>query len=200
MGDDPLARNGLALLLAEEAGLTVVAQAAPGAEAIAAARIHRPHAAAWDLGFERKPDLEGLRALAEAGTPVLALLAGEDSAPDALAGGARGVLFRDAEGGRISTALRAIAQGLIVIDEALAASLLRPQPAPAAALVEPLTPRELEVLQLLSQGLSNRFIAQKLGISEHTAKFHVNAILGKLGVQGRTEAVVHAARLGLVVL
>ena len=67
-------------------------------------------------------------------------------------------------------------------------------------LAEPLTPRELEVLQLLSQGLPNKRIAQRLAISEHTVKFHVNAILGKLSVQSRSEAIVHAVRMGLVVL
>jgi DNA-binding CsgD family transcriptional regulator len=63
-----------------------------------------------------------------------------------------------------------------------------------------LTPREREVLALLAEGLSNKAIADRLAISEHTAKFHVNAVLAKLGVQRRTEAVVRAARLGLVTL
>jgi DNA-binding NarL/FixJ family response regulator len=66
--------------------------------------------------------------------------------------------------------------------------------------VESLTDRELQVLSRLAEGLSNKQIAARLGISEHTAKFHVNAILGKLGVQSRTEAVVRAARLGLLML
>jgi two-component system, NarL family, nitrate/nitrite response regulator NarL len=64
----------------------------------------------------------------------------------------------------------------------------------------PLTPREMEVLQLVAEGLTNRRIAGRLGISEHTAKFHVNAILGKLGASSRSEAVAQAARLGLVLL
>jgi DNA-binding NarL/FixJ family response regulator len=67
-------------------------------------------------------------------------------------------------------------------------------------MAEELTPRELEVLQQLAEGLANKAIAQRLGISEHTVKFHVNAIMGKLGVQSRTAAVVRATRLGLVVL
>jgi DNA-binding CsgD family transcriptional regulator len=67
-------------------------------------------------------------------------------------------------------------------------------------LAEALTPRELDVLQLLSQGLANKLIARRLGISEHTVKFHVNAILGKLGAQSRSEAIVQALRLGLVAL
>ena len=66
--------------------------------------------------------------------------------------------------------------------------------------VEDLTPRELEVVQLLAEGLPNKAIAKRLGVSDHTIKFHVNAILGKLGAQSRTEAVVRATRLGLIVL
>jgi DNA-binding CsgD family transcriptional regulator len=73
-------------------------------------------------------------------------------------------------------------------------------PATVADSVDPLTPRESEVLQLMAEGLPNKLIADRLGISEHTAKFHVNAILTKLGAQGRTEAVVRAARLGLIIL
>ena len=68
----------------------------------------------------------------------------------------------------------------------------------APATSEHLTPREQEVLQLLAQGLSNKLIAARLGISDHTVKFHVNAILGKLGAQSRTEAIAQAARMGLV--
>jgi DNA-binding NarL/FixJ family response regulator len=66
--------------------------------------------------------------------------------------------------------------------------------------VEDLTPRELEVLGLLAEGLPNKAIGLRLGISEHTVKFHVNAVLGKLGAQSRTEAVVRATRLGLILL
>ena len=87
-----------------------------------------------------------------------------------------------------------------VLDESFVSALLRDAPPPAPDLVESLTPREIEVLQLLSQGLPNKGIAQRLGISDHTVKFHVNAILGKLGVQSRGEAIVQAVRLGLVTL
>ena len=72
--------------------------------------------------------------------------------------------------------------------------------ADAEPLVDALTPREIEVLQLIGQGLSNRAIAQRLAISEHTAKFHVNAILGKLGAQTRAEAVAQGVRSGLLLL
>ncbi len=70
----------------------------------------------------------------------------------------------------------------------------------AVALAEPLSARELEVLRYLAEGLSNKEIARKMAISENTIKFHVNAILGKLGAQSRTEAVVRATRAGLVLL
>jgi DNA-binding NarL/FixJ family response regulator len=83
-----------------------------------------------------------------------------------------------------------------VFDPAFA---LRVAPA-RASLVEDLTPRETQVLQLIAEGKSNKTIARELDISEHTVKFHVNAILGKLNAASRTEAVVLATRLGLVML
>jgi two-component system, NarL family, nitrate/nitrite response regulator NarL len=128
---------------------------------------------------------------------VLAVLADAEQAGEALGAGAQGVVLRDVDAGRLAAAVRAVAEGLLVLDGAAAASALRPAP-PLAAAVEPLTPREQEVLQLLAEGLSNKRIGARLGISDHTVKFHVNAILGKLGAQSRTEALAHAARLGLV--
>jgi DNA-binding NarL/FixJ family response regulator len=86
-----------------------------------------------------------------------------------------------------------------VLDAALSAALLAPRdrvPAPS----EELTARELQVLQALAEGLPNKAIALRLGISEHTIKFHVNSILSKLGAQSRTDAVVRASRLGLIIL
>ncbi len=93
-------------------------------------------------------------------------------------------------------------RSLVVLDGSFAGDLLlSAQPeASGDRPVEDLTPRELEVLQLLAEGLANKAIAQRLGVSDHTIKFHVNAILGKLGAQSRTEAVVRATRLGLIVL
>jgi DNA-binding NarL/FixJ family response regulator len=96
-------------------------------------------------------------------------------------------------------AVTAVHEGLLVVDEAFSDALGVPR-GPVTRLVEPLTSRELEVLALLSEGLSNKAIARRLEISESTAKFHVAAILGKLGVGNRAEAIVHASRLGLVVL
>lgn len=198
VGDDPLARGGLAYLLSGEPGLAVVAQA-DALGAAAAVERDDPEVAVWDLGADPLGWLERLGDLGESGPPALALLLDEEAAAAALAAGARGLLFRDVEGGRLAAALRALGSDLLVFDDALLPPLLRPRPAPQTQ-AEPLTPRELEVLQLLAQGLSNRRIAESLGISEHTAKFHVNSIVGKLGAQTRTDAAVRAARLGLVLL
>lgn len=198
VGDDPLARGGLAYLLSGEPDLAVVAQT-DALGAAAAVERDDPQVAAWDLGADPLGWLERLGDLGESGPPALALLLDEEAAAAALAAGARGLLFRDVEGSRLATALRALARELMVFDDALLPPLLRPRPA-SQTQPEPLTPRELEVLQLLAQGLSNRRIAERLGISEHTAKFHVNSIVGKLGAQTRTDAAVRAARLGLVLL
>jgi DNA-binding NarL/FixJ family response regulator len=196
MSADPLARGGLSALLAAVPGLAVVEQAAPGREPRASLGRSAPEVAAFDLG-PGDAFAGPLRDLS-ARLPVVALLAAEPQAAEALAAGARGALFRDAPAERVAAALAAVARGLTVLDAGLAASVFRAPPAPA--LDEPLTPRELEVLGLLAEGLPNKAIAARLGISEHTAKFHVNAILGKVGAESRSEAIVRAARLGLVVL
>lgn len=193
VSEDPLVRSGLVSLLAGQDGIVVEGQASP--EDLRAGTARPADVALWDAGSGSS----GLDSLAEMARelPVVAVLAGADQAPEALGAGARGVLLRNVDASRLAAALRAVAEGLMVLDGTAAESALRPPP-PLAATVEPLTPREQEVLQLLAQGLSNKLIASRLGISDHTVKFHVNAILGKLGAQSRTEALAHAARLGLV--
>ena len=150
-------------------------------------------------------------------TPVLALVNATQDARQALRSGARGALSREASFDAIAPAALAVASGHWVLDEAFAGALLNlgeadtpaaPSPPPVAhttaalapALPSVLSPREQQVLSLLSEGLSNRDVAARLGISRHTAKFHVNAILDKLGATTRTEAVVLAARSGLLTL
>lgn len=196
VSDDPLARTGLALLLRDSEGLILAGQVGvdddwpePG-----------PDATLWDLGLGLRSGLERLRGLGPSAPPAVAIVADETDAREALDAGARAALPRTADGDRLAAALRAAVQGLVVLDESFVSALLRDAPPPAPDLVESLTPREIEVLQLLSQGLANKVIAQRLGISDHTVKFHVNAILGKLGVQSRGEAIVQAVRLGLVTL
>jgi DNA-binding NarL/FixJ family response regulator len=136
---------------------------------------------------------------------------------DWLGGLGIGMLPRDATGEEIVAAVDAAAGGLVVLDRRLARNLATsaaaqpapsegPRPAPPGAPDaeglpgEPLTPRELEVLQLLAEGLPNKIIANRLRVSEHTAKFHVASIMTKLGAASRTEAVTLAARRGLLIL
>jgi DNA-binding NarL/FixJ family response regulator len=114
------------------------------------------------------------------------------------------IVSREAPAAELRAAVMAAAQGFTVLPAALAARLL---PARVAEPVEglderpeTLTPREREVLELLGQGLSNRRIAERLGISEHTAKFHVASVCGKLGASSRTEAVSRGVRRGLITL
>lgn len=200
IADDPLVRAGLTALVEREPGLRIAAQLTGEEDLARLAREAAAEAALWDLGTAPGSRLDRLAQAAGASLAILAVVHDEDDAAEALAAGARGVVPRSADGARLAAALAAVREGLVVVDEALATAVLRPRQARPAALVEALTPRESEVLQLLAQGLANKAIAARLGISDHTAKFHVNAILGKLGVQTRTEAIVHAARLGLVLL
>lgn len=144
-------------------------------------------------------DLRNPEDLPRGGTPVLALTRDREAAADALSRGARGALLRTAAPRRIRAALHAVADGLVAIDDDIADAVLQ-HARPVVDLIEPLTVRELEVLHLLASGMTNKEIASRLGISDHTVKFHVNGILGKLGVDSRTEAVVQAARLGIVAL
>ena len=158
-----------------------------------------PDLVVWDMGADVLPDADALAGVVGPGGPTLLVLTDADgSVPELLGMGARGVLAREADGSRLAAAAHAAAQGLLVLDERLSEAVRRRRP--AAALVEALTPRETEVLGLLGQGLSNRAIAERLAISEHTAKFHVTAILGKLGAQTRAEAVAQGVRLGLLLL
>jgi len=190
---DPLVRSGLAAVLSAYPGL-VLKEALESADAPVAADV-----LVWDA-----PAAGGHPSL----TPVLALVGAPQEARQALRSGARGALSRAAALETIAPAALAIAAGHWVLDESFASALLQlgeapatvPPPAEARAAPGLLSPRELQVLNLLTEGLSNRELAARLGISRHTAKFHVNAILDKLGATTRTEAVVLAARSGVLSL
>ncbi len=202
VGDDPLARAGLANVLIETTELDVVAQLATDDSVTDAYRAYAPDVVLWDLGWslETSQWRERLSDLVESGAHVVTLLPENSHAAEVWSAGARGLLSREADPARITAALNAVNHGLAAVDPALGGALL-PTPDEAQAFqLEELTKREHEVLELLAEGLSNRSIAYKLEISEHTVKYHVNAILRKLGAQSRTEAVVRATRSGLILL
>jgi len=138
--------------------------------------------------------------------PAFVVLGTDENRLDLLNIGARAILPRTADSNEIVAAIKAVAKGYVILRHELVDSLVSEKSAPDETLpsneadrVE-LTPRELEVLAAMADGASNKAIARRLGISFHTAKFHVAAILAKLDADSRTEAVTKAAQAGLVML
>jgi two-component system, NarL family, response regulator YdfI len=142
------------------------------------------------------------RALAELPIPILLLIDAPSSGlvKSALRAGIRGAILSDATPQEIEGAVHAVNAGLVVTTPASLAELLPDSQQFAEDLAEPLSGRELEVLDLVAEGLSNKLIAHRLNISEHTVKTHVASIFAKLGAASRTEAVSQAIRRGLVML
>jgi DNA-binding NarL/FixJ family response regulator len=164
------------------------------------ARVSQADVLVVDVAVQSEKGLLAIRTL-EYDRPVLALVAaGQES--EALAAGAAGAIRRTRAPKAIAAAVVALAHGLAVVEP----KVLADQPMQLHVTAKPatvdhvLTPRESEVLTLLAEGLSNKGIAARLGISEHTAKFHVNSILQKMGAQKRVDAVVRAARRGLITI
>jgi two-component system, NarL family, nitrate/nitrite response regulator NarL len=185
--EDPLMRAGLSSLLAQLGSITVVDRDAA-------------EVALWDAGVDSEKTLARLAEVRALPMPAVAVVADQAHVAPALAAGARGVVLRDQVGPGIHAALAAVRSGLTVMDAQLAEALV---PAAPRATTNgkgrgELTEREKQVVQLLSEGLSNKLIADRLGISDHTAKFHVNGVMMKLGASTRTEAVVEAMRRGLI--
>lgn len=206
---DPLARAGLAASLEQRAGLAVIGQV-DGTDLPAVLDVYRPDVVLWDLGWEAstrsgaamRTALEQITDWAQADPPVVALLPDQSVAGEVWAAGARGLLSRDVDADRLAAALAAVSLGLVAVDPDFSIALFPAMHSvpEIAQPVEALTPREIEVLRLIANGLANKAIAQVLGISEHTVKFHANALMSKLGAQSRTDAVVRATRLGLIIL
>ena len=197
VADDRLARAGLAAILTDRPGFAIVGQIASADLQGFAWDVHRPDLVLWDLGWDADAALALVADAQAGGVPVVALL------PDSYAAQVsprdiQGLLPRDVEPETLVAALLATKHGLVVMATPFVAALKSADTLTIPTLAEPLTRRELDVLHLLAEGLGNKAIAQRLGISEHTVKFHINAILGKVGAQSRTEAVVRAMRLGLV--
>ena len=199
VASDQLARAGLAALLSQHSEMLTVDQAGADEDFQSTLGAYRPDVVLWDLGWNPAGDLERMAQLPENAPPVLALIPDDSHAPEIWAAGVRGLLLRDVDARILLPALAAAAQGLVVLDPALAGAAPTARALPTGPVPE-LTQRELQVLRLLAEGLPNKTIAARLDISDHTVKFHVNSILGKLSAQSRTEAVTRATRLGLILL
>ena len=201
----PLAtvRAGLAALLAAADGLRVVGEAV-SLEGVAASDLI-PEVGVVLLDAPSAEEIDDAIAIVEGVGPGLVVLGPANAGgrlPLATPTFAWGFLARDAGPERIVAAVRAVAAGLVAFEPELASVPLGSPagPLPRADEIDDLTAREREVLTLVAIGLTNKAIAQRLAISDHTVKFHVAAILAKLGAESRTEAVHLAARRGLLTL
>ena len=197
--DHPVVRAGLHGMLSAEPDLDVVAEAADGEEAVRLTAALSPDVVLMDL---RMTGLDGVEATARitAASPQVKvlILTTYDTDADivrAVEAGASGYLLKDTPRGELAEAIRAAARGETVLAPQVAAKLVSRMRAPA---VQPLTPRETEVLKLVARGLANAEIGRELFISEATVKTHLVRTFGKLGVDDRTAAVTKAMALGLL--
>ena len=195
LSPSPVARAGLESLLRNSAGvIQVVGSAASWSQY--SGEDPDVILADWEIGDELSTEISD--GAPEAALVVVADDPGLPGIAEALRSGVRAVLSRHSSASQIVAAIEAAAAGFVVLQPGdLDGLLINPQP---ASLAEPLTPREVEVLGMLAEGQSNKSIAHRLGISEHTVKFHVTSIMGKLHAGSRTEAVTQGIRQGLIML
>ncbi len=198
----PAVRAGLRALLADEERIEVVAEAGALRDLTADA-VARVQVAVIDLeGGWPAPEI-GTALPPETGVVLLGPGAGDAALIESFAGRPWAYLLKEAGGAELSRAIEAVAVGLIVVQPPLAHRLFAPpaeQPLISPGDARTLTARESEVLQLVAEGLPNKTIARRLGISEHTVKFHLTSILTKLDAASRTDAVRLGARRGLIIL
>lgn len=206
--DHALFRRGLTMVLESEEGIEVVGEAEDGAEAIRQAESLAPDVVLMDV---RMPRISGIEAAATiaASAPsskilMLTVSDEEDDLYEAIKAGAAGYLLKEISIEEVATAIRAVVSGQSLISPSMASKLLSEftnlakkaderQSVPTPRL----TDRELEVLELVAQGLRNADVARRLVLSERTVAHHVSSILRKLGVRSRAEATAEAFRLGL---
>ncbi len=199
LSDDAIARAGLTGILAGD-GLAVDS-ARLTTDLDGALDDHLADVLLLDPGADPARASAWLDTLRPTEVPAVALLVDATRIDEVFALGVLGALPRDVAPEALRAALTSAARGLVVMD----AGFFRGRAAPTGERrstepMDALTPREVEVLALLATGMPNKLIAHHLGISEHTAKFHVTAVMGKLGAQSRTDAVIRAARRGMVSL
>jgi two-component system NarL family response regulator len=203
--DHALFRRGLVMVLESEAGVEVVGEAEDGDEAIRRAEELAPDVVLMDVRMPRVTGIEATRAIAavDPSAKILMLTVSdeEDDLYDAVKAGATGYLLKEISIEEVADAIRAVVSGQSLISPSMASKLLteftnlaRKADEKQAVPTPRLTDRELEVLKLVAQGMSNREIAGELYISENTVKNHVRNILEKLHLHSRMEAVVYAVR------
>ena len=201
--DHAIVREGLRSLLETEPGMELAGEAVDGEEAVAHARAVRPDVILLDLMM---PRLDGIAAIGEikreqpdARILVLTSFAEDEKVFAAIKAGALGYLLKDSSPQELLQAIREVARGESSLHPTIARKVLRElsRPPELPATPEPLTARELDVLRLVAQGLSNQEIAGRLALSERTARTHVSQILAKLQLANRTQAALYALREGL---
>jgi NarL family two-component system response regulator LiaR len=201
--DHTIVRKGIGALLSTQPDVVVVGEAGDGAEAVRQAEALNPDVILMDLVM---PELDGIEAtrritaqLADAHVLVLTSFAADDKVFPAIKAGALGYLLKDSKPEELLQAIHQVARGEPSLEPSIARKVLfelhHPPKAPPTP--EPLTERELEVLRLVAQGLSNREIAERLDITERTVCTHVSNILNKLHLASRTQAALFALKEGI---
>lgn len=207
--DQRLMREGLRTLLELEVDLQVVGEAATGEEGVAHYAALQPDVVLIDV---RMPGMDGVEATRrihqrDPGARVIILTTFDDDEYifEGLRAGARGYLLKAASGEELAAAIRAVHGGGALIDPAVQGKLVEefarlapPARPPNAGLAEPLSERELEILKLLAQGMTNREIANRLYLAEGTVKNYVTNVLAKIGARDRTLAALRGRELGLI--
>ena len=204
--DHPVVRAGMRTVLDTVADVTVVAEGANGADALRLVSQHRPDVLVLDVNLPDVNGVEVTRRLRDRGTTtaILILTIHDDSQTvfGLLDSGAVGYVLKDEALETLVSAVRAAARGESWLSPAVARQVVRRAvghaPSPPKPPLLPLTPRQVEVLHLLAQGLDSAAIAQRLVVTKRTVQNHVSNIYGKLGVTSRTEAALYAIRHGLV--
>jgi DNA-binding NarL/FixJ family response regulator len=196
--DHAIVQQGIAAIIDEESDLTVIGRAMDGIEAIERFRQEQPDVTLMDLRMPRMGGVEAITAIcAEFNTAriiVLTTYDGDEDIYQGLRSGAKGYLLKDSKPSELRTAIRAVHKGQQYIPPNVGAKLVERMTNPE------LTNRELEVLQLVAQGMSNLEISTALGITEGTVKSNMNRILSKLGVKDRTQATIIALKRGIASL
>jgi NarL family two-component system response regulator LiaR len=204
--DHAVVRRGLRTMISTEPGMEVVDEAADGVEAVQKALSLRPDVILLDLVMPHQGGVDAIRQIKrddpDAHILVLTSFAEDDKVFPAIKAGALGYLLKSSSPDELIRAIRDVSQGVPSLHPTVARKLVGEfsRPAEHPPEQEAMTEREIDVLKLVAQGLSNREIAERLVISEWTARTHVRNILGKLNLSNRTQAALYALRIGLVVL